>query len=405
MAWALKYDLRDWQRSAIEEWRANHWHGIVEVVTGGGKTVFAEACILDRAKAWPNLKTLLVVPTVALLDQWHVALQEELGVDPHDLAVFHGSVRSKLAKINLAVINTARRLASKLSAVGDWMLVVDECHRSGSPKNMEALQGSYRATLGLSATPERQYDDALSKAIIPALGPVICRYDIARARRDGIITAFSLHNIEIDLLPDEAIEYKRITGRIIAKMRGQSIPEEGERSVPAAVEALLRARARVVSRATMRIPVCVHVADKHKGRRVMIFHESRAAASKIVEILRARGHSATIYHTGIGPVIRRSNLRLYRRGVFDVIASCRALDEGINVPETEIAIIASATATTRQRIQRLGRTLRPSPGKSMAIIYTLFATETERKRLKLEEANLEEVASVVWSKASRGNGA
>lgn len=404
MSWGLKYDLREWQKAAIHEWRAHQRRGIVEVVTGGGKTVFAEACLLDAVGEFAGLRTIIIVPTVALLDQWYVALQEELGVSPGDIAVFSGAKKPKPAAINLAVINTARKLAPKLSANGDWMLVVDECHRSGSPKNLEALRGNYRFSLGLSATPERQYDDALNQAIIPALGPVIYRYDLPQARKDRVVTPFSLRNVEVELLPDEEREYKRITRRIIAKMRGRPEPEDGK-DVPQDVAALLQKRARVVSRATMRIPVAVHLADRHKGQRLMVFHEAKDAATKIVELLRARGHSATIYHTGITPVIRRSNLRLYRRGVFDVIASCRALDEGINVPETQVAIVASATATTRQRIQRLGRVLRPSPGKDGAVIYTIYATPSERRRLAKEAEVLEEVASVSWSKASRGRGA
>lgn len=404
MAWALKYELREWQKTAIDEWRAHQRRGIVEVVTGGGKTVFAEACVLDAVRENSALKTIIIVPTVALLDQWYVALQEEMGVPPGEIAVFSGAKKPKPAPINLAVINTARRLAPKLSATGDWMLVVDECHRSGSPKNLEALKGNYKCSLGLSATPERQYDDALGEAIIPALGPVIYRYDLPHARRDKVVSPFSLHNVEVELLPDEDREYKRITRRIIAKMRGRPEPEDGK-GLPEEVAALLQRRARVVSRASMRIPVAVHLADRHRGQRLMVFHEAKDAASKIVELLRARGHSATIYHTGIGPVIRRSNLRLYRRGVFDVIASCRALDEGINVPETEVAIVASATATTRQRIQRLGRVLRPSEGKDGALIYTIFATPSERKRLQAEAEALDEVASVTWSKAGRSKGA
>jgi superfamily II DNA or RNA helicase len=404
MAWALKYDLREWQKTAIHEWRAHQRRGIVEVVTGGGKTVFAEACVLDAVRENAGLKTIIIVPTVALLDQWYVALQEEMGVPQGDIAVFSGAKKPKPAAINLAVINTARRLAPRLSENGDWMLVVDECHRSGSPKNLEALKGNYKCTLGLSATPERQYDDALNEAIIPALGTVIYRYDLPQARKDGVVTPLALRNVEVELLPDEEREYKRITRRIIAKMRGRPEPEDGK-DVPQDVAALLQKRARVVSRATMRIPVAVHLADRHKGQRLMVFHEAKDAATKIVELLRARGHSATIYHTGITPVIRRSNLRLYRRGVFDVIASCRALDEGINVPETQVAIVASATATTRQRIQRLGRVLRPSPGKDGAVIYTIYATPSERRRLAREAEVLEEVASVSWSKASRGRGA
>ena len=108
-----------------------------------------------------------------------------------------------------------------------------------------------------------------------------------------------------------------------------------------------------------------------------------------------------LYHSQIAPAVRRDNLRLFRRGIFDCLISCRALDEGMNVPETTVAVIASSTASHRQRIQRLGRVLRPARGKEKAVIYTLFATEQERTRLSKEAARLEGVAQVVWSVGKR----
>ncbi len=79
--------------------------------------------------------------------------------------------------------------------------------------------------------------------------------------------------------------------------------------------------------------------------------------------------------------------------------TCRALDEGFNVPEAQLGIIAASTATRRQRIQRLGRVLRPSKEKERAVVYTLVATGPEIVRLKDEEAELEGVANVSWSRA------
>jgi superfamily II DNA or RNA helicase len=73
----------------------------------------------------------------------------------------------------------------------------------------------------------------------------------------------------------------------------------------------------------------------------------------------------------------------------------------MNVPETTVAVIASSTASQRQRIQRLGRVLRPAKGKTKALIYTIFATEQERQRLANEAARLEGVAEVIWTAGKR----
>ena len=96
---------------------------------------------------------------------------------------------------------------------------------------------------------------------------------------------------------------------------------------------------------------------------------------------------------------RATALSNFRSGKVQTLVTCRALDEGFNVPETEIGIIAASTATSRQRIQRLGRILRPAKGKERALIYTLVASGPEIKRLQQEEENLEGVAKVSWTRA------
>jgi superfamily II DNA or RNA helicase len=87
---------------------------------------------------------------------------------------------------------------------------------------------------------------------------------------------------------------------------------------------------------------------------------------------------------------------MFRKGIFNVLVTCRALDEGLNIPETEVAIISSATASDRQRIQRLGRVLRPSAGKKSAVVYTLYATNVEQDRLIEELKSMPDLVQSSW---------
>jgi superfamily II DNA or RNA helicase len=277
-------------------------------------------------------------------------------------------------------------------------LIVDECHRAGSRVNALALRGRHRAVLGLSATPEREYDAGFLDQLKPALGDIIFEYDYVHAYADGIIAPFVLINIRINFLADEQAEYDRFT-RLIAR----EVKHAGKESDR--LKTLLRRRATVASLATMRVPVAAKLVDCYKNDRIIIFHERIEKANKLTAILTARGHSVTVYHSGIAPIIRRDNLRLFRRGMYDCLVTCRALDEGLNVPEARIAIIASSTASTRQRIQRLGRVLRPSPGKSEALVYTIYATDLEARRLFAEAGRLSSVAAIKWQEVSlRPNG-
>jgi superfamily II DNA or RNA helicase len=395
--WALSIEPRRWQREAAARWDRSKRRGIVEVVTGAGKTVFAEMCMLQVRETTPDVSFIITVPTLALLDQWYVSLQEELGVTSTQIAVYSGEGKpTSPGLVNLMTLNTAREYAPRVASELPVLLIVDECHRVGSPVNAKALQGEHVATLGMSATPEREYDDAFQELVVPALGSVIFSYDYNQAHADGVITPFELVNISIDLQEHERTQYEALSAKV-SKLIGR---RKAGYDVEQQIVRLLRQRAKVSSSALMRIPVTVRLTERHRGERILIFHEEIKAAEMIKTRLAERQHHVALYHSKIDPVIRRDNLRLFRRGEFDILVSCRALDEGVNIPETTVAIVSSSTASGRQRVQRLGRVLRPAPGKNRAVVYTLYATEIEERRLSEEAESLLSADSVRWMKGS-----
>lgn len=390
--WRLTLRPRKWQVAALEVWLQAR-RGIVEVVTGGGKTVFAFQCMQALRSAEPSVRFMILVPSVALLDQWVIALQEELQVPQEEIATLGGGEKPKgTPRVVVAVLNSAREYSASFAQTGPVCLIVDECHRAGSPMNAKALRGDFIATLGLSATPEREYDEGFQAHILPALGEILYRYDYVEAARDEVIARFSLINIEIPMLDGEQDAYNDLTGRIGVASRMAQLNDGGDDRV----KRLLIKRAAVVSTMALRVPVSVRLLDDHRGERAIIFHERVLQAKRIYDLLIERGHNATLYHSGLEPHVRREDLRRFRRGIHDVLVCCRALDEGMNAPETSVAVIASSTASQRQRIQRLGRILRPAPGKAQATIYTLFGTPDERDRLAREAERLGDISAIAW---------
>lgn len=380
-------ELRRWQREALEIWEANHYRGIVGAVTGGGKTIFALACIASRRPE----TALIVVPTVALLDQWWAEAASFFGLVLDDIHIVTGRGRLRPGAINIGVLNTAAKLASD-SRCRELMLIVDECHKAASPKFSSVLSIPASATLGLSATPERPYDDGLEQVIVPALGPVIYQYSYADALQDGVIVPFLLKNLVFNLDTETQTEYQKLT-KSIARTIGKYGAESQE-----AISLYLR-RSRILSLSPTRVEIALKLVAAHKGRRILVFHEDIEACEVMDHVMQANGVRSGVYHSKLALRLRADILKRYRAGDLDVLVTCRALDEGFNVPETEIGIIAASTATRRQRIQRLGRILRPSSDKSEAIVYTLVATEPEVSRLKEEEEELEGVARVLWGRA------
>lgn len=390
---------RKWQLEALNEWIKN-FKGIVKVVTGGGKSVFAMLCIMEYKKKYEKARIVIVVPTISLMDQWVAALMEQLELEENDITCISGLNKPrKINEIIIIVVNTARTYLDKyISHDANIFLIVDECHRLGSIENSKILFREYNATLGLSATPEREYDDSFENILVPTLGKIIYNYDYQQALNDNVICNFNLYNLKIDFLKNEEQDYNRLTRKAI-------IEEKNIRSGKGSLENLKRIlikRSSISSSAYLRIPITVKIVENNKNKRIIIFHEKINAANQIVKLIEERGFSATIYHSKIGEQLRRNNLALYRKGIYSVLVTCKALDEGLNIPDTDLAIISSSTASTRQRIQRLGRVLRQTTNKKNAEIYTLYVSKAEELRLQKEELQINEISNIIWLRSSIG---
>jgi superfamily II DNA or RNA helicase len=370
----------------------NDGRGVVSVVTGAGKTALALLAFERLRTARPGLRLVVVVPTIALLDQWVVALTADLGLPASSVAAFSGESRpGKPTTANVMVINTARQLSATVAGERDCLFVVDECHRAGSPENAKALQTEARFRLGLSATPTRDFDDGFERWVEPALGPIIYEYGYAEALADGVIAPLALHNFQFSLTTPEQERYDELSTKIGRRWAQVKDALEDD---PVLKQLLLR-RTSVSIESPRRIVACVAIAERYPGRGI-VFHERIDAANKIASLLDKRGQRVALYHSKLAPTIRRRNLELFRFGQVTKLVTCRALDEGLNVPDAEIAIVGASTRSTRQRIQRLGRVVRPSPDKDSAVVCTLYATEPEREALLAEEERLDEVAAIHW---------
>ena len=386
---------RRWQTEALEVW-AEELRGIVRVVTGGGKTVFSYLCLERFFVEYSDGRAIIVVPTLALLDQWFVDICDATDLDESDVTCYSGGFRpEKPNRINLLVINTARQFCRELSETGPTILIVDECHRAGAAENSRALDGCHEATLGLSATPERESDEGFESRIVPALGPIIYAYDYREAKADGVIVDFDLVNVEIGFHTDDINRLPILYGKKDDLVRRHGDLTGSERLHEVASRKIARSAEHAV-----RVPWAVKLALHHHGERVIIFHERVASLDKITGLLSDLGQNSVAYHSRLSESHRRDNLRLFRRGMVSILATCRALDEGANVPEANVAIVAQSTSSTRQRIQRLGRVLRPATGKKRATVYTLYTGIEHQMRLADEASGLEGVAEVVWKRGA-----
>ena len=390
-------ELRPWQREALAAWRSSGRRGIVAAATGTGKTRLALAAIQDFRG--PSAKVIVVVPRINLAEQWRDVLRLQLRLGPADLGSIGGSSPKfrYSQSVVVAVINSARR---QLTTIADhWhrqgnrvMLIVDECHWAGSDQSRSLFEADFDATLGLSATPERA-DDGFDELLVPSLGPVVFRYPLRSALDDGLLAPLQSLCIYVDLTALEQDEYRRASKRIDAlrrevEARHPSLAASGALSLGSLariaredddarrLKSLLAERSRGLAAAAARVSVVRDLAtsDALDGRRTIIFNETIAQAESVQRVLTDAGRPSEMDHSRLTPAARAQAQRRFREGTTDILVAVRTMDEGIDVPEANLAVIVSGTLNPRQRIQRIGRVVRPAGGA--AVVASILARGT-----------------------------
>ena len=371
--------LREWQAKAFPLWWAKK-RGIVKVVTGGGKTVFAIHCLTKYLEENKDHSIFIVVPSIALLDQWYEGLQKDF--NEKDIALNGGGEHLEhLSRINISTIDSVKNIIEQFEA-SKTLLIVDECHKIGTEKRGEVLTNNWHATLGLSATPERDYDDNFYIIIRKILGDIIFDYDYIDAREDEVIVNFKLLYAYAAMTLDEEEKYKKFTKSI--QRRAATIGGNDMNDYP--LKMLIFNRARMVKNSKNRIPFGIELLQKHKRDSWIVFTENKKQAKEFNKIINTKGYKSAIYNTDLDNAEREENLNNFKNGNLNVLVSCTALDEGFDMPEADGAMILSASSSKRQRIQRMGRVLRITANKQNALIVTVYSSKTEFDKLR-EESN------------------
>jgi len=268
---------------------------------------------------------------------------------------------------------------------GFGLLIVDEVHHLPA-RAYRAIAGKANAPfrLGLSATPERSDDGHL--ALDALIGPVVYRKSAAELAREKHIAEYVEKRLFVDLSAEEQIRYDQLMAEYkwyIASRRGSLGRPEGifveliRRSGhdPAARSALrAHHQARMIAlNAEAKLAKVVELLSKHRDDKVIVFSEYNA----MVDTLSARLLLPAItYRTALPE--RRQILDRFRGGEYSKLVTGRVLNEGVDVPDANVAIVVSGSSATREYVQRLGRVLRPK--RERAMLYELVTRRTTEGR-------------------------
>ncbi|WP_029214665.1 DEAD/DEAH box helicase [Kallotenue papyrolyticum] len=371
------FEPRPYQQAALERWLAHDGRGVVVLPTGAGKTVVALMAI-----ARLKLRTLIVVPTIELLHQWRAALIERLGVAPRHVGIV-GDGRKEWRPITVITYASAVLPQTALRDIG--LLICDEAHHLPSPAYATiATRANAPYRLGLSATPERS--DGLTERLYQLLGPPVYRRTPAELSAEGHIAAYVERRIFVSLSEEEALRYEALMGewrwligsKRYALARGGDLFGELIRraaSDPRARRALqAHHQARMIAlNAAAKLHEVERLLEQHRGDRVIVFSEYNALVDALAQRLAL---PAITYRTPAAE--RKAILDAFRQGRYSKLVTGRVLNEGVDVPDANVAIVVSGSSTTREYIQRLGRVLRPKD--STALLYEIITRQTSEVR-------------------------
>ncbi|QLH84441.1 DEAD/DEAH box helicase [Halosimplex pelagicum] len=370
------YELREYQRAALDDWTGADRRGVLELPTGSGKTVVGIAAM--EALDTP---TLVVVPTIDLLEQWRRELEREFDREVGQL----GGGEQRLADVTVSTYDSAYLRADEL---GDrfGLVVFDEVHHLGGEgyRDIARLLAA-PARMGLTATFERP--DGAHEVVEELVGPLVHRIAVDELAGDHLAD-YDIKRLEVDLTPQEREVYERhqetftdyLATSGIQMRSGSDYQELVKRSGsdPEAREALLaKQKAReVMMNADEKVERLETLLDRHREGRVIVF----TAHTDLVYRLSERFLIPAITHE-TGADERREILERFRSGEYSRVVTANVLDEGVDVPDANVAVVLSGSGSEREFTQRLGRILRPKADGQRALLYEIVTEETAEERV------------------------
>jgi superfamily II DNA or RNA helicase len=369
----VKLEARSYQQEAIEAWQAADCRGVVVLPTGAGKTLVALLSI-----AALNTSTLVYVPTLDLLSQWRASLLANTNLADDEVGVWGGGDK-ELRPVTVVTYDSAAIHTRTLQGFG--LIVFDEVHHLPADTYRTIAEGAIAtARLGLSATPERS--DQRHSDLDRLVGPTVYERLPSHLRASRHIANYRTERITVALSDDERARYEQAARVYRSFLRSRHISmrsgRDYERNLilrsgndPVAREALLahQAARRIALSAEGKLEVVETLLARHKADRVLVFSEYNA----LVDTVSARFCVPAVTHKTPAPE-RKAILDGFRSGRFTKLATGRVLNEGVDIPDANVAIILSGSATKREFIQRLGRILRPK--QSEAVLYEVVTEET-----------------------------
>jgi superfamily II DNA or RNA helicase len=437
---------REYQIDAYNSWVSNNYQGIFAMATGTGKTITSLNCLLNEYKKTGIYRAIITVPTTALVEQWKkecakfnfkniITVSSKENWDKN-LAFFNTA--SKLIDASYIVIVTYASLSKQkfqsyfTQLPKDTLLIADETHNFGSPNLLRLLPNIHlNKRIGLSATPHRKFDEVGNQAIQDFFNdepPYIVSYSMEEALKVGWLCNYTYYPHIVNLTNQEMEKYREISHQLLRM--GLFDKETGTfRSTPE-IEMKLLERKRIIHKAANKLESFKAILSSEFNKRKNLkytlvyvpegretsFDESDYSVETEDENRLINEYTKAVSQTDDSIMVKQftSNtidrdevLQNFEQSNIHVLTSMKCLDEGIDVPRSELAIFCASTGNPRQFIQRRGRVLRLHKDKIHATIHDLVVVpeasdqntfEMEKGLVKKELERVVDFANLAMNK-------
>ena len=395
-----KKEILPWahQMEAVYSWKSNGYKGILEMATGTGKTRTAIFCIKDFRRKYDRSLIMIAAPTEVLISQWEKDIRSEEYGDSLQIIKISGDSRLSIENLYqiittmeptnqefLIILGTYKMFSSSkfLNLIvpvikSDILLVADEVHHIAAENYSKVMSAKYNFRLGLSATPERYFDEEGSHAIFTYFGGVVYKFDLREAISKDILTPYEYYIHFTSLNEREVEEYEKLTKKLFDKINYKKKDDISDNSHQIKkVEHLVEIqRARILKKASKKREtlreILVDMKRKDHLKYLLIYFEDNEQISEYKNILDDLSIFSIKIDSRTSEEERNLILDKFSKGEIDVLLSMKILDEGVDVPSVERAILVSSSGNPAQFIQRRGRLLRKFKGKTKAEIHDIL---------------------------------
>lgn len=361
------------QQEAVEAFLKSG-RGIFEMATGTGKTRTALMAIEELLRQGKISGVIVTTEGTDLLSQWFTTLVISDVVRQGGMRVLrqfeqHHQAASFANDPTKGILVISRQQFSSLvpqlrqDMMKNMMIVHDEVHGLGAPLCLKSLLGIHRQfgyTLGLSATPEREYDQEGTDFIEQEIGPVIYRFGLPEAIERGILVEFDYVPLEYELTNEDK---KRLS---VVHRKKAAREKEGQ---PMSREEVWTELSRVYKTAEQKPAVFADYLADHPQilKNAILFVEERWYGDQLLPVLDRYTHLYRTYYAEHD----QSHLLEFGQGAIDCLITCHRISQGIDIRRLRTVVLFSSARARLETIQRIGRCLRSDPddpGKRALVI-------------------------------------